>query len=59
LDYYRQNSIVLGKEITYVKDGATYSGKVTKIDENGHLRLEDGGELFGGEISVRLFQTIV
>lgn len=54
MEYYRQNSLVLGKEITYLQNGESKSGKVTAVSDEGHLILSNGEELSSGEISVRL-----
>ena len=54
---YREKSCVLGKEITYWKNGIAYSAKAVDIDENGGLIVTDGKEkttLTGGEITVRI-----
>lgn len=56
MDEYRQKSCVIGKEITYIKNGTAYTAKAVDIDENGGLVVSDGKEkatLSGGEISVK------
>ena len=58
MDDYRKFSIVTGKEITYVKNGETYSGTAKEIIDSGALLVikEDGTKeiLDSGEISLRL-----
>lgn len=55
---YKAHSIVLGREITFVKNGRVFAGTATDITDSCHLsvRLRDGGEelLSSGEISIRL-----
>lgn len=48
LEYYRKKSMVLGKTVTYEKNGCSYKGKVTEINDSGNLVIEDEK----GEISV-------
>lgn len=54
---YRDRSMVLGKGVTYVKNGETYTATALSIDDDGGLlvRRTDGAEelLQSGEISVR------
>ncbi len=58
LDEYKQKSIVLGNEITVIKDGDFARVRALDISPDGALlvKYEDGlvGKLSGGEISVRL-----
>ena len=57
LDLYRRHSMVLGREVVYVRDGETYTGRAVDIDEDGGLIVEDAeGErtvLNSGEITLR------
>ena len=54
---YKENSIVLGREIRYIQNGVSYSGIATDIDSYGRLFVTDpeGNTqiLSSGEISVR------
>lgn len=58
LDLYRRHSMVLGKDITYIKNGEAHAAHALDIDENGGLLVEhpDGTRLTlqSGEISLRL-----
>lgn len=58
MEEYRKYSLVLGKNITYYKNGAVYSAKATAIDDAGGLVvINSNGEtevLRFGEISVQL-----
>lgn len=58
LEEYRTHSLVLGKHITYYKNGNTHSAKATAIDDAGGLVvINDNGEsevLRCGEISICL-----
>jgi BirA family biotin operon repressor/biotin-[acetyl-CoA-carboxylase] ligase len=58
LDEYRAHSLVLGRAITYTKNGVLYHAKATGIDDSGGLIIcGENGEtdvLRSGEISVRL-----
>ena len=57
LNDYISHSLVLGKDITFIKNGESHSGKALRIDENGALivQTEKGEEkLTSGEISLRL-----
>lgn len=58
LSEYREHSMVIGKEITWTRDGVTYDGKAIEIDPRGALlvRTEAGEEssLFSGEITLRV-----
>ena len=55
---YREHSLVLGREITYIENGVSYHGVAESINDSGHLtvRREDGTRavLASGEISLRL-----
>ena len=56
-DEYTSRSAVIGREITFIKNGAAHNGQALGIDKNGALIVESGGECFlldSGEISVRL-----
>ena len=58
LALYRRHSMVLGKEITYSRDGESFLARALDIDERGGLIVEhkDGTRLTlqSGEISLRL-----
>lgn len=57
LDEYRSRSIVLGKDITYYKNGSEHFARVKDINHNGALIVEENGEtltLSTGEISLRI-----
>ena len=41
MSYYREKSILVGKEIAYVKNGALYTGTALNIDDSGALVVED------------------
>ena len=53
---YKENSLVLGKQVSFVRQEKTYQGLATQVTDAGHLvvRLEDGQEkiLSSGEISL-------
>lgn len=55
---YRAHSLVLGKKITYIKNGETFTAKAVAIGDKGELIVKDeNGEeqtLSSGEITVRL-----
>ena len=57
LDTYRRHSMVIGREITYLRDGVTTAARAIDIDEDGWLVVEhpDGTRdlLNSGEITVR------
>jgi len=57
LKKYREYSVVLGKEVEYIKNGSLYSGTAVEITEAGGLRVElNSGEsdaLQSGEISLK------
>ncbi len=57
LQKYRRRSMLIGKEISYLKDFTEHIGKVLGIDENASLIIEENGQtvkLCAGEVSVRL-----
>lgn len=58
MDEYRANSLVLGRELTYIENGISHRGTATDIDDRGRLYIltTDGQTniLSSGEISVRL-----
>lgn len=58
IDYYKEKSIVLGKEITYTSKGQTFTGIAMDIATDGGLivKKEDGTmeKLISSEISTRL-----
>ena len=58
LDFYREHSLVIGREIWFIQDGVSTPATAVGIDDSGALivRLRDGGTklLNTGEISVRL-----
>ncbi len=54
---YKDRSIVLGREITYIENDAEHIAFATDIDENGGLVINEKGNkktLFTGEISIKL-----
>lgn len=55
---YKAHSVVLGREITFIKNNRAFTGTATDITDSGHLsvHLTDGGDelLSSGEISIRL-----
>lgn len=61
IDEYRSRSVVLGREITFVRNGETGEGVAIDIDDDGGLRvlLRDGQRttLTGGEITLRVKET--
>ena len=42
MDEYRSRSILIGKEISYLKYGTEYRARAVDIDERGRLVIEDG-----------------
>ena len=57
IEKYKKYSLVLGKEITYEKNGRAFFARAVDIDENGSLKVEteNGIEtLDSGEISIKL-----
>ena len=57
MDKYRELSVVLGKEVEYIKNGNTFTGIAVEITESGGLAINlDGGArdvLHSGEISLK------
>lgn len=57
IDYYRSHSLVIGKKIRFIQNGAVTPATAVAIDETGGLEveLEDGDHtiLRSGEISIR------
>lgn len=58
MSFYRERSLVLGKEIVFIENGTEYSGVPEMVDDCGRLyvRLWDGSEkmLSSGEISLKI-----
>lgn len=54
MDYYRDRSCVIGREITYFENGVPHKAVATDIDRNGALLLENSKALTSGEITVRI-----
>lgn len=57
IEEYKSRSLVLGKEVYYLKNGASHHGEALDIDRNGQLVVltRNGREVLNsGEISVRL-----
>ncbi len=56
MEKYREKSIVIGKDIRYIKNGETLFGKVKNINDNGALVVEDNGVekiIDTGEVTIR------
>ena len=57
MDYYRQNSNVTGRQITFTENGVRYSGYAESIDDHGFLMVRMADDtvktLNSGEITVR------
>ena len=57
MDKYRELSVVLGKEVKYIKNGNTFTGIAVEITESGGLAINlNGGArdvLHSGEISLK------
>lgn len=56
LSDYRSRSLVLGREITYEKEGRLQTGKAVAINDRGNLVVETPGGtdcLFSGEVTIR------
>ncbi len=56
IDEYRNNSNVIGKEITYIQNGTSHKATAIDIDKKGGLVVKKDGEIItltSGEISVR------
>ena len=58
MNYYRERSFVLGKEVQFTYNSVTEYGTATGIDDNGALKIkmQDGSErlLRSGEITLRV-----
>lgn len=57
LETYRQNSLVIGKDIVYVRNGVSHTARALGIDSNGGLVIGENGNvsvLSSGEISVKI-----
>lgn len=58
IDYYRSHSMVIGKEIVYIKNGEKFFAKAVGIDNQGGLQIIDENSnqttLRSGEITVRI-----
>lgn len=61
MEMYRDRSAVLGKQVSYTRDGISYAGIAKEINDDGNLIIEkpDGtiDVLMSGEISVRFQET--
>lgn len=53
VDEYRSRNIVLGKEITVIKNGESRKAVAEDIAADGSLVLKDGERLFYGEVTIR------
>lgn len=53
MEYYAEKSIILGKEITVVKDGAEYSAVADEILGDGRLKLRSGEILSAAEVTIK------
>lgn len=54
---YKERSMLIGKDVSYIKDEMLYIARVLDIDNNARLILERNGEkiiLQAGEVSVRI-----
>ena len=59
LEDYRNNSLLTGKYVKYLKDGVERSGFVEGIDENCNLIVNNNGQkelLFTGEVTITKFK---
>ncbi len=58
IDHYRERSLVIGKSITYIKNGVECHATAVSIDDNGMLDVRhDDGEILtlsSGEISIKM-----
>lgn len=54
VDEYRSRNIVLGKEITVIKNGESRKAVAEDIAADGSLVLKGGERLFYGEVTIRL-----
>lgn len=53
VDEYRSRNIVLGKEITVIKNGETRKAVAEDVAADGSLVLKGGERLFYGEVTIR------
>ncbi len=56
MDKYRQNSVVIGRMVEYVQGESTKTAKVTGIDDDGSIMLDENGRISSyrdGEIRIR------
>lgn len=56
-EYYREHSIVLGRDIRYIEDGVSHEAHAVDIDDLGGLVIEEHGQrrtLTSGEISIKM-----
>ncbi|MBU5669854.1 biotin--[acetyl-CoA-carboxylase] ligase [Peptoniphilus sp. MSJ-1] len=56
LDYYKEHSLVIGKDLTFTLNGNDYEGVGIDINEKGNLIVDTGDEkltLSSGEVSVK------
>lgn len=62
MSYYREHSMVIGKNVTYMTAGDSFFVKVIDIDDKAQLIVQDnGGELhtfYDGEISIKDIEFI-
>ena len=58
MDEYRRRNLVLGREVTVLRGGDTYTATAETITDEGHLMVRDANgnthTLSSGEVSVRL-----
>lgn len=57
IDKYKQYSMILGKEISYIKNGCEFHGTAADIDSSGGLLVVNGNKseiLKSGEISIKM-----
>ena len=57
MPFYKENSILKDKKVSFFKDNALHTARVVGIDDNAHLILEQDGrliELYAGEVSVKI-----
>ena len=57
IEEYRSRSLVLGKEVSFVRQGINFCGKAVDIDDKGRLTVEtEQGKMLldSGEVSVKL-----
>lgn len=56
IEKYKKYSLILGKEITYIKNGCEYQGTALKINQDGSLLVTNGDNseiLKSGEVSIK------